>query len=84
MTIAIRRKVTVKSGGRIEIRSLGLKPGTLAEVIVLVDQPEQGTVTSSAAELALLSKETQSLPTAKTISEEEISAEIEAYRLENQ
>jgi hypothetical protein len=33
----IKRKVTIKSGGRISLRSSKLKAGTRAEVIVLVE-----------------------------------------------
>jgi hypothetical protein len=40
MVAAIKQQVTVQPGGVIEIRSPELKPGTSAEVIVLVeDQP---------------------------------------------
>ena len=37
MVAAIRQKVTVLPGGRIEVRSDQLQPGTQAEVIVLVE-----------------------------------------------
>lgn len=40
MTNALRHKVVVKPGGLIEIRAPELAPGTLAEVIVLVESPE--------------------------------------------
>jgi len=37
MVAAIKQTVTVLPGGRIEVRSPQLRPGTQAEVIVLVD-----------------------------------------------
>jgi hypothetical protein len=81
MTDAIRQTGRVKPGGLIEIRSPELTPGTLAEVIVLLEPSE---VTSSRAarvrELAALFKVTQSLPQAQAISEDEIAAEIAEYR----
>jgi len=40
MTIAVRTKTIVQSGGVIEIRSSELTPGAPAEVIVLVDAPD--------------------------------------------
>jgi len=79
MITALRKKVTVRSDGRIEIKSTNLKPGTKAEVIVLVksvDTERQKRV----RRLKALFKTTQSLPQAKTITEEEIAAEIAAYR----
>jgi hypothetical protein len=38
MVAAIRQRVTVQSGGVIEIRSAELTPGSEAEVIVFVDR----------------------------------------------
>jgi hypothetical protein len=39
MVAAIRQRVTVQPGGVIEVRSPDLRPGSSAEVIVLVEQP---------------------------------------------
>jgi len=39
MLNAIREKVTVKAGGKIVIQSPELVEGTMADVIVMVDQP---------------------------------------------
>ncbi len=41
MITALKQKVTVKSGGLISLRSNRLKPGTRAEVIVLIDPAEK-------------------------------------------
>ena len=40
MITAFKRKVTVKSGGLVSLRSNKLKPGTKAELIVLVEPAE--------------------------------------------
>ena len=40
MITAFKRKVTVKSGGLVSLRSNKLKPGTKAELIVLVEPVE--------------------------------------------
>ncbi len=49
MVAAIKQTVTVQPGGVIEVRSIDLKEGTTAEVIVLVeslDPSERRTLTS--------------------------------------
>jgi type IV secretory pathway VirD2 relaxase len=84
MLTTYRRKATVLSDGRIEIKTPNLKPGTRVDIIVRVegepdDAQERG---ERVRELKALFKETQSLPQARTITEEEISAEIAAYRAE--
>jgi hypothetical protein len=81
MPNAIRQTVRVKPGGLIEIRSPELTPGTLAEVIVLLEPSEVASARAARVrELAALFKATQSLPQAQAISEDEIAAEIAAYR----
>ncbi len=84
MITAYRQKVTVRSDGRIEILEPIFKPGTQAEIIVLVEnEPEsQEAILARVNEWKALFKETQSLPQAQTITEEEIAAEIAAYRAE--
>lgn len=81
MTNAIRQTVRVKDGGVIEVRAPELVPGTLAEVIVLLEgRPAQIDRTEIVHKLDALLKKTQALPEAKAITEEEIAAEIAAYR----
>ena len=83
MITAYRKKVTVRPDGRIEIFEPVLKPGTQAEVIVLVEtQPEDEAALARVREWEALFKETQALPQSQTITEEEVSAEIAAYRAE--
>lgn len=52
MIAAVRHRVTIQPGGRIELTSLELTPGTEAEVIVLVEREADG---APAARLAALS-----------------------------
>ena len=82
MITAYRKKVTVRPDGRIDIKDFIPKPGTKAEVIVLVESsPESaGERQERVQEWQALFAETQALPQAQTITEEEIAAEIAAYR----
>jgi len=81
MITALRQKVKVQPGGQIEIRSPELEPGSIAEVIVLIEkQPTPGERQARVRELAALFETTQALPQAQTITEEEIAAEVAAYR----
>lgn len=79
MITALRKKVIVDSDGRIEIKSKDLKPGTKAEVIVLIENADAERQ-QRVRRLKALFKTTQALPQAKTITEDEIAAEIAAYR----
>lgn len=80
MTRAMRRIVRVKPGGVIEVRAPELAPGTVAEIIVLTETPGVQNTADRAQELATLLKQTQAVPQARAVSEEEIAAEITAYR----
>ncbi|HMZ08906.1 MAG TPA: hypothetical protein PK078_14925 [Anaerolineales bacterium] len=83
MITAYRTKVTVRSDGRIEISDPILTPGTQAEVILLVEsQPENGAILARIREWEALFRETQSLPQAQSVTDEDIAAEIAAYRAE--
>jgi hypothetical protein len=44
MITAIRQKVTIGRGGLVSLRSRALKPGSTAEVIVLIDEEGQQAV----------------------------------------
>lgn len=80
MTRAMRRIVRVKPGGVIEVCAPELAPGTVAEIIVLTETPGFQNTADRAQELATLLKATQAVPQAHAVSEEEIAAEIAAYR----
>lgn len=82
MLTAYRTQTIVPSDGRIEIQEPAFKPGTRAEVIVLVEQPAQSEVMQRIAEWRALFEQVQALPQAQTLTEEEIAAEIAAYRAE--
>ena len=77
---AIKQVVQVQHGGLIEVRAPELQPGTLVEVIVLVEKTSAEDRADLARRLEALFKEIQSLPGAQTITEEQIAAEIAAYR----
>lgn len=81
MITAYRKKVKVKPGGQIEVRSPDFEPGTIAEVIVLIEkQSGEAARSRMVGELAALFKTTQALPQTQKISDEEILAEIAVYR----
>ena len=77
-----RIRTTVSKDGKLSIKGLPFRPGAKVEVIV---REEVKKVSASrrkalAGDLQTLFKEIQSLPQAKSITEEEIVAEIAAYR----
>ena len=80
MTNAIRRTVTVQVGGLIQIRTPELAPGTVAEVIILVEPADGPERAERVRALGALLKETQGLPQAQVLSEDEIAAEVRASR----
>lgn len=80
MTKANKQIVRVKPGGVIEVRAPEFVPGTVAEVIVLTEGEGAPGGVDRAQNLAELLKQTQALSQARTVSEEEIAAEIAAYR----
>jgi hypothetical protein len=80
MLIAFRQTVQVQPGGLIEMRAPELQPGDTAEVIVLVEKAPTEDRAELARRLETLFKETQALPEAQTITDEEIATEIAAYR----
>ena len=85
MITAYRKKATVRPDGSIEIKTPSLKPGTRAEVIILVEGApgEAKARQERVKEWKALFKETQALPQARAITEAEITAEIAAYRAGN-
>ncbi len=75
--IVYKRYVTIKESGEVVLSGLPFRPGQRIEVL-LIAQDEQPT--ARLKELQALFQATQSLPQARAISEEEIAAEIAAYR----
>jgi len=75
MKTELRRSVTIKPGGLIELRDPELPEGETAEVVVRV-----GSAADRVREARELFAATQTVPTAQTITEDEIAAEIRAWR----
>jgi len=80
MTQTMRQIVRVKPGGVIEIRSPELEPGAMAEVIVITESMGPQAGADQAQEFAALFEETQALPPARAVTDDEIAAEIAAHR----
>ncbi len=77
-----RVHTTVLKDGKLFIKGLPFRPGAKVEVFVR-EESQEGTVVKRktlAGEMQALFKEIQSLPQARTITEEDIAAEIAAYR----
>jgi len=74
---AYRTKIKIKDPKKIILSNLPFRSGQVVEVLVLAQDEERETAVK---ELKALFKETQSLPQVKALSDEDILAEIEAYR----
>jgi hypothetical protein len=76
-----RIQTTVSKDGKLSITGLPFRPGEKVEVTVRGQGQKSASERQALAnELKTLFKEFQSLPQAQTITEEEIAAEIAAYR----
>jgi len=77
-----RTRATVSKDGNLSIKGLPFRPDAKVEVIVRAETKKVSASERKALadELQALFKEIQSLPQAKSITEEEIAAEIAAYR----
>ncbi len=74
---AYKTYVTVTESQELILSNLPFKPGQKVEVIVLAEDAQKQDVSRR---LKKLFDETQAIPGIKDITEEEIAAEIEAYR----
>lgn len=74
---AYRTKIKIKDPKQIILSNLPFHSGQVVEILVLAQDEERE---AAVQEFKALFKETQSLPQVKTLSDEEILAEIEAYR----
>jgi hypothetical protein len=72
-----RTQITIEEPGRIVLTDLPFPAGQRVEIVVIANGRDQA---SRAQALQALLKETQALPQAQALSEEEIAAEIAAYR----
>lgn len=78
MPNAIKRIVRVKPGGVVEIRVPELPEGARAEVIVLVESDEARQ--ERVQRLSDLLVRTQGLPQAQRLTDDEIAADVAAWR----
>lgn len=77
---ASKKYVQIKDPNNLVLTDLPFRAGQLVEVVVIAQ--DDGESDSRIRELRSLLEETQSLPQAQAISEEDIAAEIDAYRAE--
>ena len=75
--MAYRRYVTVQDPRQIVLSDVPFRAGQRVEVVVIAEEEQPA---ARVQELRALFKTTQALPQAQAITEEEIAAEIAAYR----
>ena len=76
-----RVKTTVSQDGKLSIKGLPFRAGEKVEVIVRGEKKKSARSRKTVAkDLKALFREVQSLPQAKTITEEDIVSEITVYR----
>lgn len=76
---AIKRTVTIENPNQLVLDNLPFQQGQRVEVVLLVEDLPAYRV----AEIRELLRVTQALPQAQSITEDEIAAEVAAYRNEN-
>lgn len=74
---AYKKYITIEDPNHVVLSDLPFKAGQRVEVIILAENSDRAAL---AQKLRQLFKETQALHADNPISEEEIAAEIEAYR----
>ena len=74
---AYRTKIRIKDPKQVILSNLPFRAGQVVEIVVSVPDEDRK---AAVQEFKALFKETQSLPQVQALSEEEILAEIEAYR----
>jgi hypothetical protein len=75
--VAIRRFLTIEDPKHVILSDLPFLPGQTVEVVVIADDAARSL---RVAELKALLKETQSLPQAQVLSDEDLAVEIAAVR----
>ena len=75
--IACKRIVTVEDPERVVLSGLPFRRGQRVEVVMIAEEELNR---PAAEELRQLLRETQQLPSAKAVSEDQIAEEIAAYR----
>jgi len=74
---AYKTYLTIQNPNKVVLNNLPFEPGQHVEIVVLANDESRAT---QLQELKSLLKETQSLSQVKSLTEEEIVAEVEAYR----
>ena len=75
--IAYRQYTTVQGSKQIVLSNVPFQPGQRVEVVLIAEEERPA---ARVQELRALFKATQAMPQARAITEEEIAAEIAAYR----
>jgi len=76
--LAYKKYVTIKNKDSLTLKGLPFKSGQRIKVVMIAEDDKDVYL----ADLQALLKQTQSLPEARSISEDEIAVEIAAYRAE--
>ena len=74
--IAYKRYVTIQDPQRVVLSDLPFQPGQRVEILIIAEEDRAARL----ATLQQLFRTTQALPEARKLTQEEIAAEIEAYR----
>lgn len=74
--IAYKRYVTIQDPQQVILLDLPFQPGQRVEIVMIAEED----VNARVAALQTLFKTTQQLPQAQSLTDDEIAAEIEAYR----
>lgn len=72
---AFKTYITVTDPGSLVLKGLPFQPGQRVEVVVIAEEGEEG-----CAEFQSLLRQTQNLPASRSIRDDEIAAEVAAYR----
>jgi len=74
---AYRTKIKIKDPKQVMLLNLPFRSGQVVEIVVLAQDEDRE---AAVQEFKALFKETQSLPQVQALTDEDILAEIEAYR----
>lgn len=75
--LAYKQYVTIKDPAKLELNGLPFRSGQRVEVVMIAEDDDRS---AQIEELRTLFRSTQSLPHVKTVSDELIAEEVEAYR----
>ncbi|MEK6304270.1 MAG: hypothetical protein AABO41_26575 [Acidobacteriota bacterium] len=75
---AYKRYVRIKESNSLLLTDLPFKPGQVVEVVVIAQNGDESE--ERVRDLQAMLNDTQALPAARAMSEDDIAAEVEAYR----